>query len=118
MSAEGVTALLNGDRPAGWLQYHDGSWAPVGYDGKVGTAITADDLLAVAREDLAALEEAGLITEVIDVEPLEVIDFEHQNPGGRARSIQLALDHGATGRAQWRDRGGRPGLPGLSASAE
>ncbi|MEV6139004.1 hypothetical protein AB0L63_23655 [Nocardia sp. NPDC051990] len=115
MSTEGVTALLNGDRPAGWLQYHDGSWAPVGHDGRVGPTITTDDLLAVAREDLAALEEAGLITEVIDVEPLEVIDFEHQNPGGGARSTQLALDRGSTDLAQWRDRGGRPRL---SVSAE
>ncbi|MFE3796503.1 hypothetical protein [Nocardia tengchongensis] len=114
MSIETVTALLNGDRPAGWLQYHDGSWAPVGYDGRVGTAITADDLLAVAHEDLAALEEVGLITEVIDVDPLEVIDFEHRNPGGSARSIQPAWDRGATDRAQWRDRGGRP-KPSVSA---
>ncbi|MBF6060471.1 hypothetical protein IU500_06720 [Nocardia terpenica] len=107
MSTETVTALLNGDQPAGWLQYHDGSWAPVGYDGGVGPAITADDLLAVAHEDLAALVEVELITEVIDVDPLEVIDFEHQNSGGGAQSIQLALDRGATDRAQWRDRGGR-----------
>ncbi|WP_405484689.1 hypothetical protein [Nocardia sp. NBC_00511] len=107
-----MTALLNGDRPAGWLQYHDGSWAPVGHDGRVGPAITTDDLLAVAREDLAALEEAGLIAEVIDVDPLEVIDFEHQNPSGGARSIQLALDRGATDRAQSQDRGGRPRISG------
>lgn len=57
MSTESVTALLNGDRPAGWLQYHDGSWAPVGYDGRVGPAITADDLLAVTCQDLDALKE-------------------------------------------------------------
>ncbi|WP_459961609.1 hypothetical protein [Nocardia sp. IFM 10818] len=108
MSAEGVAALLNGDRPAGWLQYHDGSWAPVGHDGRVGPPITTDDLLAVARDDLATLEEAGLITQVIDVEPLEVIDFEYQNLNGGARSIQLALDRGSSDLAQRRDQGGRP----------
>ncbi|WP_162958594.1 hypothetical protein [Nocardia yunnanensis] len=87
MSAEGTAALPNEGRPAGWLQYDDGSWAPVGYDGRVGPPITAHDLFAVARDDLAALEKTGLITEVIDIEPLEVIDVEHSNPMGATKIL-------------------------------
>ncbi|MEC3953623.1 hypothetical protein VMT65_11320 [Nocardia sp. CDC153] len=50
MSIEGVLALLNDERPAAWLQYADGSWAPVAEDGWVGPPITAEDLLAVAQQ--------------------------------------------------------------------
>ncbi|MGW4123639.1 hypothetical protein [Nocardia sp. NPDC004711] len=90
MSVEGVLALLNGDRPAGWLQYLDGSWAPVGHDGWIGPPITAADLLEVASHDLAALEAAGFIGEVIDVEPLAVVDVEHGDSKG-GRTTRLAL---------------------------
>ncbi|MFJ4650941.1 hypothetical protein ACIP5Y_06660 [Nocardia sp. NPDC088792] len=50
--------------------------APVAESGRVGPSITADDLRAVAQHDLEALEAAGFITEVIDVEPLSVVDVE------------------------------------------
>ncbi|MGW2666109.1 hypothetical protein ACWCW7_34580 [Nocardia tengchongensis] len=96
MSAEDVLALLNEDRPAGWLQYQDGSWAPVGQDGWVGPPIKAADLIEVARRDFAALEAAGFVTEIIDIEPLEVVDVEYESGGGQA--IRLALDSGPANR--------------------
>ncbi|GAB2532283.1 hypothetical protein [Nocardia heshunensis] len=77
MSIQGVLAVLNGERPAAWLQYEDGSWAPVAEDGWIGPPITVEDLLTVARHDLDALEAAGFLTEIIDVEPLSVVDIEY-----------------------------------------
>ncbi|MVU76019.1 hypothetical protein GPX89_02025 [Nocardia sp. ET3-3] len=69
-------AALNDERPRAWLQYEDGSWAPVAEDGWIGPSITVEDLLTVARQDLDALEAAGFLTEIIDVEPLSVVDVE------------------------------------------
>ncbi|MFD7844544.1 hypothetical protein ACFV4K_16600 [Nocardia sp. NPDC059764] len=89
MSIMDVLALLAEERPAGWVGYKDGSWAPLGRDGWVGPAITATDLIEVARHDLAVLEAAGFITEVIDVEPLSVVDTEHPG-GGQANRPALA----------------------------
>ncbi|MFE3256663.1 hypothetical protein ACFXPS_28355 [Nocardia sp. NPDC059091] len=84
MSIRGVLAGLNGEQPRAWLQYEDGSWAPVAKDGWVGPSITADDLRAVAQQDLDELEAAGFITEIIDVEPLSVVDVEcGTQQGGR-----------------------------------
>ncbi|MFE3196282.1 hypothetical protein ACFXHA_45305 [Nocardia sp. NPDC059240] len=101
MSAEGVLALLSGDRPAGWLQYLDGSWAPVAEDGRVGPPITAEDLIEVAQRDLSELVEAGFITEIIDIEPLEVVDVEYGNQAeGRP---QLALECESTDRPKRRN---------------
>ncbi|MFE2959486.1 hypothetical protein [Nocardia tengchongensis] len=69
MSIEDVLALLDEGVPAGWVCFQDGSWAPVGPDGRVGPPITPIDLLAAAHQDLAALQAAGLIAEVVDAEP-------------------------------------------------
>ncbi|MEV0465491.1 hypothetical protein AB0I30_10170 [Nocardia tengchongensis] len=59
MSADDVRALLNVDRPAGWVQYQDGSWARIASDGWAGPPITTANLL-------------GLIATVVDPEPLSV----------------------------------------------
>ncbi|AYF76516.1 hypothetical protein D7D52_24880 [Nocardia yunnanensis] len=82
-------AVLNDERPRAWLQYQDGSWAPVAEDGRVGPAITAEDLLAVTQQDLDALEAAGFITEVIDVEPLSVVDVEYGTQQGGQTGLAL-----------------------------
>ncbi|BAW09255.1 hypothetical protein [Nocardia seriolae] len=85
-----MLAILNGERPVAWLQYEDGSWAPVAEDGWVGPSITVEDLLAVARQDLDALEAAGFVTEIIDVEPLSVVDVEYgtQQDGRTAQPVR------------------------------
>ncbi|MEU1210849.1 hypothetical protein [Nocardia sp. NPDC005825] len=80
MSIMDVLALLAEERAAGWVGYKDGSWAPLCRDGRVGPAITAADLIVVARHDLAVLEAAGFIAAVIDVEPLVVVDGTWQPP--------------------------------------
>ncbi|AYF76942.1 hypothetical protein D7D52_27605 [Nocardia yunnanensis] len=85
-------AVLN-ERPRAWLQYDDGSWAPVAEDGRVGQSITVEDLLAVARQDLDALEAAGFITEVIDIEPLSVVDVEYGTGQGGQPTLP-ALERG------------------------
>lgn len=77
MSIQDLLAVLNDERPAAWLQYGDGSWAPVAEDGWVGPSITVEDLLTVARQDLNALEAAGFVTDIIDVEPLSAVDVEY-----------------------------------------
>lgn len=90
MSVQEVLAVLNDERPAAWLQYQDGSWAPVAEDGWVGPSITVEDLRAVAEQDPDALEGAGFIIEIVDVEPLSVVDVEcGTHPGGH--TAQLAL---------------------------
>lgn len=58
MNVDDVLALFGEERPARWLQYHDGSWAPVWQDGWVGEPFTIADLLQVVH-DPAALEEPG-----------------------------------------------------------
>lgn len=83
MSVDDVLPLLDEDRPVGWVQYRDGSWAPVASDGWVGPPITAVELLQATHRDLAALEAAGLITTVVDTEPLSVVDTDYSPRGGR-----------------------------------
>lgn len=54
------------DRPAGWLQRADGSWAPVDDHGYVGQAF------AFALDDLHEFDEHAVIT----VEPISIDDTE------------------------------------------
>lgn len=93
MSIRGLLAALNDERPRAWLQYEDGSWAPVAEDGWIGPSITVEDLLTVARQGLDALEAAGFLAEIIDVEPVSVVDVEYgtQHEG---RTDQPALGCG------------------------
>lgn len=56
MTVEGLLALLGGELPAGWLQYADGSWCPVGRDGRVGMPITVGELLGMRALDVDELE--------------------------------------------------------------
>ncbi|MFE3190653.1 hypothetical protein ACFXHA_16695 [Nocardia sp. NPDC059240] len=42
MSIQGLLAALNDERPRAWLQYEDGSWAPVAEDGWIGPSITVE----------------------------------------------------------------------------
>ncbi|MFE3795690.1 hypothetical protein [Nocardia tengchongensis] len=96
MFIEDVLALLDEDRPAGWVSYEDGSWSPISPGGRVEPPITAGDLIEAARRDLAALEAAGLIATVIDTEPLSVVDIEYGPRGGRGS--RPALDCGPANR--------------------
>ncbi|KZM68875.1 hypothetical protein AWN90_13900 [Nocardia terpenica] len=64
-------------------------------DGWVGEPITATDLIQIARRDLAALESAGFLVEVIDVEPLEVVDTEWLPELEHASSRTGGNDHEA-----------------------
>lgn len=90
MSVDDALALLGEQRPAWWLQYEDGSWAPVWEDGRIGAAFTIPDLLQIARHDLMALEGMGLAVEVIDVEPLSVVDTEPDHEGEHGHQFALA----------------------------
>lgn len=75
MDVDDALALIGEERPACWIQYHDGSWAPVWRDGHVGPSFTISQLIQLAADEIAVLD-AGLATCVIDVEPLEVVDVE------------------------------------------
>lgn len=62
MNIEGFLALLGEEPPTGWLQYADGSWCPVGRDGRVGMPITVGELLGMrghGLDELGAAEWAG-----------------------------------------------------------
>ncbi|MEU1205117.1 hypothetical protein [Nocardia sp. NPDC005825] len=76
MTIEDILALLHEGDHVGWVCYQDGSWALLGSDGWAGPVITPSDMLAAVGRDLDGLEESGLITEVIDAEPLSVIDLD------------------------------------------
>ncbi|MFC9996396.1 hypothetical protein [Nocardia sp. NPDC127526] len=56
MEADDALALIGGERAAGWLQYHDGSWAPVWRDGRIGSPFTFAELIELAVDDVAAFE--------------------------------------------------------------
>ncbi|WP_433522270.1 hypothetical protein ACQPZ2_34645 [Nocardia pseudovaccinii] len=59
-------ANTRSDRPAGWLQHDDGSWAPVDDHGFIGQTF------AFALDDLHQLDEHA----VIAVEPISIDDTE------------------------------------------
>ncbi|WP_330179963.1 hypothetical protein OHB26_26530 [Nocardia sp. NBC_01503] len=69
-------ALIGDERPTGWIQYRDGSWAPVWRDGRVGPSFRISALVRLAADDISVLDEAGLPDLVIDVEPPEVLDAD------------------------------------------
>ncbi|MFC9997946.1 hypothetical protein [Nocardia sp. NPDC127526] len=50
MDIDDASALIGEERPAGWIQYHDGSWAPVWPDGQVGPPFTIPELIQLATE--------------------------------------------------------------------
>ncbi|MFE5284427.1 hypothetical protein ACFRAQ_05585 [Nocardia sp. NPDC056611] len=102
MSVDDILPLLDEDRPVGWVQYRDGSWAPVTSDGWVGPPITAVELLQATHRDLAALEAAGLIATVVDTEPLSVVDIDYSPRGGLG--TRAALKCGPTDHPQWRNQ--------------
>ncbi|MFD7841842.1 hypothetical protein ACFV4K_02730 [Nocardia sp. NPDC059764] len=80
MSIEDILAQLNKGDHTGWVCYQDGSWALLGSDGWPGPSITPCGMLGAVRRDVAALEAAGLIADVIDAEPLSVIDLDDDDP--------------------------------------
>ncbi|MFE3988280.1 hypothetical protein ACFXPR_27660 [Nocardia tengchongensis] len=51
MDLEETLALLSIEHPARWLQYRDGSWAPVWENGLIGDSFTAAELRALAPAD-------------------------------------------------------------------
>ncbi|GAB4583424.1 hypothetical protein [Nocardia sp. IFM 10818] len=50
MDIDDASALIGEERPAGWIQYRDGSWAPVWPDGQVGPPFTIPELIQLATE--------------------------------------------------------------------
>ncbi|AVH24109.1 hypothetical protein [Nocardia cyriacigeorgica] len=62
--------------PQSWVQWSDGSWAPVYADGWTGEPVRLTDMLGAAR---SSGELAG---PYIDVDPLSVTDIEPTEPGG------------------------------------
>ncbi|MRH91576.1 hypothetical protein GFY24_29750 [Nocardia sp. SYP-A9097] len=51
MDLADTLALLSIEQPARWLQYRDGSWAPVWENGRVGTSFTHTELHAIATAE-------------------------------------------------------------------
>ncbi|WP_280399221.1 hypothetical protein [Nocardia carnea] len=66
MSLRIVLGMLREEQPAHWLQYRDGSWAPVWSDGRVGECIGVPELLGASLEELAVLVEAGLVGAMVE----------------------------------------------------
>ncbi|GAB4587388.1 hypothetical protein Ntsu_52200 [Nocardia sp. IFM 10818] len=44
MDIADALALIGEEQPAGWVQYHDGSWAPVWRNGQLGPSFTISEL--------------------------------------------------------------------------
>ncbi|WP_306359559.1 hypothetical protein [Nocardia sp. CC227C] len=78
MDIDDAVVLIGEDRPGGWVQYHDGSWAPVWRDGLVGPPFTIAELIRLAGADVAMLGGGGVASVVIDVEPVDVLDTENR----------------------------------------
>ncbi len=57
MNSDDVRALIGDERPAGWVQYHDGSWAPVWQDGRIGPSLTISQLINLAADDRELVAE-------------------------------------------------------------
>ncbi|MGI5221194.1 hypothetical protein [Nocardia sp. CA-290969] len=66
MSLRIVLGMLREEQPAHWLQYRDGSWAPVWTDGRVGECIAIPELLGASIEELAVLVESGLVGAMVE----------------------------------------------------
>ncbi|MBF6278725.1 MULTISPECIES: hypothetical protein [Nocardia] len=69
MDRQSLYAIVVSTRRIGWWQDADGVVAPVWDDGLIGEPISLTD-------DVDGLIAAELVTEVVDVEPLFVIDHE------------------------------------------
>ncbi|MFI5720819.1 hypothetical protein [Nocardia sp. NPDC051750] len=66
MSLRTVLGMLREEQPAHWLQYRDGSWAPVWTDGRVGECLGIPELLGASSEELALLVESGLVGAMVE----------------------------------------------------
>lgn len=66
MSLRTVLATLREERPAHWLQYRDGSWAPVWTDGRVGECVGIPELLGASSDELAILVASGLVGPMVE----------------------------------------------------
>ncbi|NNH70265.1 hypothetical protein HLB23_10385 [Nocardia uniformis] len=86
MDIDDALALIGEERPAWWIQYRDGAWAPVWRDGQVGPSFTISQLIQLATDDIAALD-AGLVARVIDGEPLGVVDAESGQTWPQPRKV-------------------------------
>ncbi|WP_280479757.1 hypothetical protein [Nocardia cyriacigeorgica] len=63
--------------PQSWVQWSDGSWAPVYADGWTGEPVTLAGILD------AATSRGELTGPCIDVDPLSVTDIESTETDGR-----------------------------------
>ncbi|WP_280201411.1 hypothetical protein [Nocardia cyriacigeorgica] len=76
--------MTDPDEPQSWVQWSDGSWAPVYADGWTGDPVSLPEVLE------AAVGPAGLGRPVIDVDPISVTDREEV-------TIRMLLEPGPEG---------------------
>ncbi|MBF6286909.1 hypothetical protein [Nocardia cyriacigeorgica] len=71
--------MTDPDEPQSWVQWSDGTWAPVYADGWTGEPVSLSDVLEAgmrAAELDGAPEQSALGVPVIDVDPVSVVDKE------------------------------------------
>ncbi|GAB4583957.1 hypothetical protein [Nocardia sp. IFM 10818] len=56
MDIADALVLIGEERPVGWVQSRDGSWAPVWQDGRIGPSFTISELIDLATDDIAQVD--------------------------------------------------------------
>ncbi|MFE3441652.1 hypothetical protein ACFXNW_01315 [Nocardia sp. NPDC059180] len=71
--------MTDPDEPQSWVQWHDGTWAPVYADGWTGDPVSLADVLEASSGSgsLGSEPEQGALgVPIIDVDPVSVVDHQ------------------------------------------